>query len=595
MSPERTERRLAAIMFTDIVGYTALMAESEQRGRRLRERHRELVRPLAGRYHGEVVDENGDELVLCFPSALDAVHCALVIQAELADDAELQLRIGIHSGDVVFEGERVYGDGVNVASRIRPLAEPGGVCISDEVQHSIRNQPDIDATPLGEHELKNVGRPVAVYEVTGKVDPPHPAAGLEEPAAGDVPLPGMDELTVPGFGDAHAIAVLPFDNLSADAEQEYFADGLAEDLITRLAAARLPVIARNSSFTYKGEPVDVKRVSRELGVRYVVEGSVRRAGERVRISAQLIDATTGQHVWAERYDRALGDLFEVQDEVTAAIGGCLVPEWMRSEGERAARKAPESLDAWESFQRGVWHALRMTREDNALARSFCERATELDPNSSAAFASLAMACLNEQAMAWSDDPSRSLAEGLRAAQKAVALDDEDPNAHVAMCWAHNASGQQDKAIAARKLAIQLNPSMPLGYAVLGFSLVDRRPDEALVHLHTAMRLSPRDPNLWLWLFVVALVHFGAGRYEEAVAWAQRSLQRRPSNPASYPYLIAGYAHLEKMDEAQAALAELLQLEPDASIARFRISPFPHFAEISERLIDGLRKAGLPEE
>jgi tetratricopeptide (TPR) repeat protein len=220
---------------------------------------------------------------------------------------------------------------------------------------------------------------------------------------------------------------------------------------------------------------------------------------------------------------------------------------MRSEGERAARKEPESLDAWESYQRGLWHFMRMTREDSALARSFCERATEPDPNSSAAFASLAMTCLNEQAMAWSDDPSLSLAQGLRAAQKAVALDDENPIAHVAMCWAHNANGEQDKAIAASKLAIQLNPSMPLGYAVLGFSLVDRRPDEALVHLHTAMRLSPRDPALWLWLFVVALVHFGAGRYEEAVAWAQRSLQRSPRNPASYPYLIAGYAHLEKMN------------------------------------------------
>jgi adenylate cyclase len=364
-----TERKLAAIMFTDIVGYTAAMAESEQRGRRLRERHRELVRPLAGQYRGEVVDENGDELVLCFPSALDAVHCALAIQAELADDPELRLRIGINSGDVVFEGERVYGDGVNVASRIRPLAEPGGVCISDEVQHSIRNQPEIDATPLGEHELKNVGRPVAVYGVTGKVEPPQPAAGREEPAAEDLPLPGMDDLTVPGFGGAPAIAVLPFDNLSGDPEQEYFADGLAEDLITRLSSARwLPVISRNSSFAYKGAPVDVKRVSRELAVRYVVEGSVRKDADRVRVSVQLIDATTGHHIWASTYDRRLRDIFAVQDEISDAIIGEIPSALGRAERRRAATKAPDSLDAWESLQMAIWHYCRFNRTQNMEAR-----------------------------------------------------------------------------------------------------------------------------------------------------------------------------------------------------------------------------------
>jgi adenylate cyclase len=406
----------------------------------------------------------------------------------------------------------------------------------------------------------------------------------------------MEELTVPGFGGAPAIAVLPFDNLSGDPEQEFFADGLAEDLITRLSTMRIPVIARNSSFTYKGEPVDVKRVSRELGVRYVVEGSVRRAGERVRISAQLIDATTGQHVWAERYDRELVDVFGIQDEVSEAIVASVYPEWMRSEGERASRRAPESLDAWGSMMRGVWHLMHQTREDSARALSFFERAIELDPHSSEAFAGLAQTHLLAVTYQLTDDPGRSIAAALRAAQTAVTLDDNGPHGHIALGSAYLVSGQREEAIAALERAIELSPSSPWPHSGLGFFLaVSGRGDEALESLERAIRLSPRDPLMWQTLAYVAMAHFAAERYAEAVEWARRSLQQYPSNWRAHGYLAASYAHLGETDEARAALQEFLRLLPGFSLARFRVFAGALEPTFVEHLIDGLRNAGLPEE
>ncbi len=583
-------------MFTDIVGYTALMAESEERGLRVRERHRQLVQPLVEQHHGESIEARGDESLSLFPSALDAVNCALAIRERLRDDPELSLHLGIHLGDVVVQAGEVSGDGVNIASRICSLSEGGGLCVSSEVYQAVRNQPGIAATPLGEHELKNVGRPVAVYGMTGKVEPPQAAAGRAEDAVGDLALPGMDELTVPGFGGRPAIAVLAFDNLSGDPEQEYFADGIAEDLITRLSSFHIPVIARNSSFTYKGEPVDVKRVSRELGVRYVVEGSVRRAGERVRISAQLIDATTGQHVWAERYDRELVDVFAVQDEVTEAIVGSIYPEWARSERERVARRAPESLDAWESFQRGLWHLVHMTREESARARSFFERAIELDPHSSRAFAGLAQTHVIDAGLLWTDDPGRSIDSALRAAQTAVALDDNNSFGHNVLGTSYLVSGQQEKAIAALERATELSPSDPLAHSGLGFVLLGSgRVEEALERLERAIRLSPRDPFMWNTFGIMAMAHFAAERYAEAVEWARRSLKRNPANARAHRYLAASYAHLGATDQARAALQEYLRLEPDFSLARVRVFSGTFEPSFIERLVDGLRKAGLKEE
>jgi adenylate cyclase len=574
-------------MFTDIVGYTALMAESEEKGLRVRERHRALVRPLVERYQGEWVDETGDESLSSFHSAVDAVNCALAVQAELRGDSELRLRIGIHLGETLAEGGRLYGDAVNIASRIRPLAEPGGVCVSDEVQHSIRNQPGLETTPLGEHALKNVGRPVSVYAVTGMASQPR--------VAEELPLPGMDELTVPGFGGAPAVAVLPFDNLSADPEQEYFADGIAEDLITRLSSFRIPVIARNSSFTYKGQPVDVKRVSRELGVRYVVEGSVRKAGERVRISAQLIDATTGRHVWAERYDRQLADVFAVQDEVSEAIVVSMSSELRSFEMERAARRKLRNLDAYDLVLRGFWHLSRRNRDDNAEARSLFERASELDPRYAMASAGLAFTHYLDLAYQWSDAPERSIAELTRAAQRSVALDAKEPLGQLVLGAAYSFTGPQDRMLAAFERAVQLNPSLPLALNLLGgYLALTGRPDDAIEHLETAMRLSPRDPIMVYCLENMAVAHFAAGRYEEAVDWAKRGIQADAGYPKLHAHLSASYAHLGRPEEARRAFEELSRLQPGVSQASLKLAMPSTDPEFLERYLDGLRKAGLKE-
>jgi TolB-like protein/Tfp pilus assembly protein PilF len=456
------------------------------------------------------------------------------------------------------------------------------------VQHSIRNQPDIETTALGEHELKNVGRPVRVYAVTGKVELPRVTEELA--------LPGMDDLTVPGFGGAPAIAVLAFDNLSGDPEQEYFADGLADDLITRLSTSRIPVIARNSSFTYKGRAVDVKQVSRELGARYVVEGSVRRAGDRVRVSAQLIDATMGHHLWAETYDRELRDIFAVQDEITDSIVASMGPELWRSEGERAVRRGTRNLDAYDYTMQGVWHFWHFTRDDNAQARVLFQRAAERDPRFALAHAGLAGTHWLDILYQWTESPARSVEELDRAARRGVSLDDRLAGCHLAMSRVYFLTGQRDKAIAALALAVQLDPSNALAHYELGAALaLAGRPDDGIAKIETAIRLSPRDPATGFFFQSMSLAHLVAKRYEEAVKWAQRSLQHRPDDHNTHGYLAVSYAHLGRLEEAQTEIGEVLRLQPGFSLGRVEqilAGPDPDFVE---HWIDGLRKAGLPEE
>jgi adenylate cyclase len=590
--PAPTERKLAAILSADVVGYSRLMAEDEAGTIRTLTSYRNEIRSLVGDHRGRVVDATGDNLLAEFPTALDAVECAAEVQrvigarnTSLPAARRMEFRIGVHLGDVTVEEDRLYGDGVNIAARLEGLADPGGVCISSEVYGQVERKLDLGFEDLGEKEVKNIPNSIRVYRIRL----------VSEAAIHDLDLPGMDELTVPGFGGAPAIAVLPFDNLSADPEQEYFADGLAEDLITRLSRFRIPVIARNSSFTYKGEPVDVKRVSRELGVRYVVEGSVRRADERVRISAQLIDATTGQHVWAERYDRELGDTFGVQDEVTLVIVESIYPEYARSERERAVRRPPQDLDAWECVQRAAWHAFRVTKEDLATGRSFCERAIELDARSSTAFALLAGLHLSEAALQWTDDPARSIREGLRAAETSVELDGTEPTAHVALGMAHQLMGEPGKAVAAYELAVQLNPSLAIAYLRLGDLLpLLGRADEGIANIETALRLSARDPMIAVHLFQMGAALLVAGRYAEAIEWTQRSLQLNPQFEASYTILAASYARLGQMDEARMAVEKLLRRNPDYSLVGAGRALAGAVPEVQERFLDSLRKAGLPE-
>jgi adenylate cyclase len=502
----------------------------------------------------------------------------------------MEFRIGVHLGDITVEGERVYGDGVNVAARLEGLAQPGGVCISDMVYNQVEKKLSVDLEDLGEQTLKNISRPVHVYGVKLLLARP-------EPEGTEKALPGMEELTVPGFHGAPAIAVLPFDNLSGDPEQEYFADGISEDLITRLSAwLPFPVIARNSSFVYKGKSVDVKQVSRDLGVRYVVEGSVRKAGDRVRISAQLIDATTGAHVWAERYDRDLGDIFALQDEITEALAASIEPTLRESEYARSAHREPRNFDAWDCANRAFWHLQRMTPEDNAKARKLFKQAAELDPELPRAFYGLANTHLADFLFQWSDSPDRSIVEGTEAAQKSVALDRRNPYAQVALGLAYYSSGERAKAVAAYEQAVELDPSSAVGHTYLGGALaVGGKPEEGISHLEKAMRLNPRDAMSFITFASMANAHFAARRYEEAAEWAGRSIQQRPEFHAPHRVLAASCAHLGRLEEARAAFEDLLRVQPGFSEPFLRATSPNADEGYLDHLLDGLRKAGLPEE
>jgi TolB-like protein/Flp pilus assembly protein TadD len=416
-------------------------------------------------------------------------------------------------------------------------------------------------------------------------------AGLPDKAA------ATQDFTVPGFGTAPAIAVLPFDNLSGDPEQEYFADGIAEDLINRLSTwGVFPVIARNSSFTYKGKAVDVKQVSRELGVRYVVEGSVRKAAERVRITAQLIDATSGHHVWTETYDRELRDIFALQDQITRAIGASMGSGLWEAEEERTARRSAQSVDSYDYTMRGFWHFPGRTKEENRQARMLFQRAAELDPRSALALAGLAYTHVIDIIQQWTDSPRRSVTELDRSARRCISLDDRLSHCQHVMCHAYNLRGHTAKAIAACELAVQLNPSLATAYSLLGATLaIAGQSDEGIEKLETAMRLSPQDSMAWTFFQMMSLAHLGADRYQEAADWAQRSLQLRPDEHNTHALLAISYAHLGRLDEAQAEFGEVLRLQPDYSLAGVEQVFSGADPGFLERVIGGLRKAGLKEE
>jgi TolB-like protein/class 3 adenylate cyclase/predicted Zn-dependent protease len=592
-APEKVERRLAAVLSADAVGYTRLMAKDEVGTAKLLGSHREAMGGLIRQHAGRVVDAVGDNLLAEFGSVVDAVACAVEIQrvlqarnAELPTEARMLFRIGINLGDLIVEADRLAGDGINVAARLEGIAEPGGIVISGTAFDQVEGKLPLEFHDLGEKRLKNIPKPVRVYRVSVASYEFAPPVDGSAAAAGE-------GLTIPGFAGRHAIGVLPFDNLSHDPEQEYFADGITEDLITSLSASRFfPVIARNSTFVYKGKAVDVKQVSKELGVRYVVEGSVRKVGNRVRINAQLIDATSGHHIWAERYDRELSDIFALQDEIVETIVGSLGPALSRAEIRRAMRRAPEKLDAWDCARRALWHLSRYTKEDAIKAQSWLRRAIELHPDYSTAFSLLAITHIFEIIYRWSVSPEQSSADALRFAEKSFALDEEDPSALSALGFSCSLTGRYQRAIAILERAIHLNPSSALAHWALGAALTPAgRPDEAIPMIHKAIRLSPHDPWMHEFLFNLGAAHFLAERYEEAVTWGNRSLQLKPDQPGVYRLLAAGYGHLGQTEEARRALDALLRLMPDFSAAHLRFFLPP---AIVERYLDGLHKAGWKE-
>jgi adenylate cyclase len=540
---------------------------------------------------GRVVDMAGDSVLSVFETAAGAVRAALAIQERLAEtnapvpeDRRMRFRIGVHLGDIIEKDDgTIYGDGVNVAARLEALAEPGGVAVSGSVHDTLRGRLGISYDFLCEQQVKNLPEPVRAYRVAGE------ATGTDRVGA-DAP---------PALPDKPSIAVLPFANLGGDPEQEYFADGIAEDLITALSRIRwLFVIARNSTFAYKGQSPDVRRVGRDLGVRYVLEGSVRKGRNRVRISAQLIDATTGNHVWAERYDRELEDLFDLQDEITGTIAGAIEPELGAFERARARRKPPESLDAWDCHQHGFWHLWQFDKKENAEAKLMFERAIELDPGFGPAYSGLAYSHLLDATLAFTETRAEDLEEAMRAAQKAIALDDRDALAHCTLGRVYLFSADAEAGISQLEIAIELNPSFALAHYGLGHAFYfTARPEESVASIDKAMRLSPHDPYLWLWEMQKALALSFSGANAEALAWARRATQHPTSGFWAFYSLVLVLGRMDRHEEARAALAKLLDLKPDFTVAWLK--EYLNFSEqaVVEHSLEGLRKAGLeiPDE
>jgi adenylate cyclase len=451
----RVRRRLAAIL---VAGYRRLLPGDEvDRFAELKAVLTEIIEPLTGEYGGNVFKHVGDLALVEFDSVVEATRCAAGLReavaqknAALMPEQRIAMRIGINLGDIIAEGGDVFGDGVNIAARLEALAEPGSIYVSGIVHDQVADKVEFDFEDLGPKELKNIRRPIHVYRMAG--------ATADRPAEHGAAA----AVGAAGFDDRRAIAVLPFANFSGDPEQEFFADGITEDIISLLAGWRaFPVIARNSTFTYKGQTVDVKKVGHELGARYVLEGSVRKSGQRVRVTAQLIRADTNHHIMAERYDRDLTDLFELQDEIVTAIAGAIQPELLKFERERIAERPQHSEDAYELYQRGMFHHYRQNKADNIEAQSYFRRALTIDVQYPQATAALSIALTAASYLSWAEDPERGYEEAFELAQRAMALDVRYPNAHFALALICMWTGRNDRAAAEFEEAIKLNPSLRL--------------------------------------------------------------------------------------------------------------------------------------
>jgi adenylate cyclase len=588
------ERKLAAILAADVVGYSSLMGKDEGGTlERLKSLRRELVQPKITDHKGRIVKLMGDGLLAEFPSVVEAVQCAIDIQQEVTErepdisgDQRIRLRMGINLGDIIVEGSDIFGDGVNVAARLEALADPGSICVSGTVFDSVKGKVGLDFEDLGEQQVKNIEDPVRVYRVV--LD----SATIEGETVG-TPNESAAVLEPP---DKPSIAVLPFNNMSGDPEQDYFSDGITEDIITELSKFRsLFVIARNSSFAFKGRSVDVREVSGKLGVRYVVEGSVRCAANRLRITAQLIDAASDAHLWAERYDRQLEDIFDVQDEVTRAIVTAIAPELASAERERALRKLPENLDAWDCYQRGLWHLYRYRVEDSTKAQEFFRRAVEFDPNFAPPHAALGYALYYEVIEGLVTASDDWLLRAIEEAKTAVSLDGRDSFGHMVLGRLLLVDGEYDASIAACDTALALNPNDANAHYGQGLTLCFvGRPEAAIPKIDEALRLNPHDPGAWayLWLKSHALILLQC--YDEALIWAKKAVQRSNATLWAFTGEAVALAHLGRIDEARVALNHALTIKPDLSSKFFSsVLPWKDLTHI-ERYNDGLRTAGLPE-
>jgi adenylate cyclase len=588
VSEEGVERRLTTVLVADVVGYSRLMGEDEAGTlARLKSLRKELVQPKIAGGRGRIVKLMGDGLLAEFPSVVEAVRCAVDIQqdmvgreVDLPDDSRLRLRIGVNLGDIIVEGSDIYGDGVNVAARLEGLAEPGGICISGKVYEEVRNKLPTVFEDLGEREVKNIREPIRVYRWTDTAAIPVSDTAHTE---GALPLP-----------DKPSIAVLPFDNMSADPEQEYFADGITEDIITELSRyPDLMVIARNSAFIYKGRAVDPKIVTAELGVRYILEGSVRKAGNRIRVTAQLIDGVHAGHLWAERFDRDLEDIFAVQDEITRIVVGTLGPKLQAAGADLVMNEDPARLNAYDLVLRALVHYRRYTKADHEETGRLARAAIEIDPSYARAYSVLAMNLIQSRNSGYAEDPEESLAAGLEAARKAVSLDDNDAQAHSALAMHYLFDGRHEQSITESRRAVELNPNLADGHALFANALAcSGRTADALAELDMAMRLNPHYPANYL--MILGRTQFVHGDCQAAIAPLERAVNIRPEFTPARTALAACYSAAGRFEEANSLVAELLSDVPSLTLKFARsVTPFKD-PETRKRFVTFLKTAGLPE-
>jgi TolB-like protein/class 3 adenylate cyclase len=622
--PGRVERRLAAILAADVAGYSRLMGEDEEGTlAALRAVRREPVDPKIAEHRGRLVKTTGDGLLAEFASVVDAVRCAVEVQREMAErnvgvpvHRRIEFRMGINVGDIIIEDGDIFGDGVNIAARLEAQAEPGGICLSAAAYEQVRDRLDLAFDDLGEQQVKNITRPVRVYRIpiTLTLPTPEPVLGPRSARTRGARAPSLSRIAREGgprrvsdavgegkpalaLPDKPSLAVLPFQNLTGDAEQEYFVDGMVEEITT--AIARLPwlfVIARNSAFTYKGRAVDVKQVAQELGVRYVLEGSVRKAGNRVRITGQLIDTTTGAHIWADRFDGALDDIFELQDQVASSVAGAIEPKLRLSEIERASRKPTANLTAYDLYLRALAQVHRYTEEGFAEAVVLARRALAIDPFYAPA-AALAGFCRGlQRVQGWGALSAADVAEACRLARQAIEAERDDAETIWQAAYTlFLLAGEAAMAAAALDRALALNPNAAHAWMMRGNIHATRNePEAAIDATERARRLSPFDPYSFLYAFNIAVAHLAAQRFELAIESADRAVHDQPRFVSPMRVKVAALAHLGLLDEARAELSRVLAIDPNLTIAGYRAYAQFQAPELLELYVTGLRLAGLPE-
>ncbi len=576
-----THRRLAAILAADVVGFSRLMERDEVGTlRSLKATLRDTLFPKISAHGGRVVKEMGDGLLVEFQSVVDAAQCAWEIQEELRISIspdrvrQVQFRMGINVGDIIVDGDDVFGEGVNIAARLEALSDPGGVTFSGEAHRHLKNKVDLTFEDLGYHHLKNIGEPIRVFRLASNT-----ASDLQENT--------LDLFTRP------TLAVLPLINLTGDPDQEYFADGLTDDIITALSYWRsFPVIARDSSFAFKGKPIDIQNVAVSLGARYVLQGSVRKADNRVRVSAKLIDTATEHHVWAEKIDGNLIDVFELQDEITEKIAACIVPELEKAERRRLSYQA-NVAGAWDLHQRGMSYFYKTTREANATARQFFRKAILADPKFGSAYASLAFSYHAEVAIWQAANREEVLSKAISAASKAIELDDTDSYAHAVLGTVYLRQGEHERCLTCCRRAVTLNPSNALAHAILGNALsFAGSPNDGILSIERALQLNPHDPNAHFYINMIARSYLTAKDHHLAVQYARESIGRRVEHAFAHIVLASALGHLELLDEAREAINDAERIDPGRINMEIDILPsvFRNLDD-ANHVIEGLRKAG----